>query len=275
MGERRTTNMQFSLTKLLLGVGLLIVASLAEPSDFFHEDSVVQEEARPFCTSYGPDDPKVTNQKQYDFKSTDALKNDEFMKLVEKARRNCRPQGGTIKISRGLESRRCLKKGQAYTVCFSSLDPEHVGYKGKRLTKKLRLKKYHYKLVQQGKTEWELRSTRQPYRRAIMIAGARVSQKDGELSDCVGGCNAADNPKEGCTLGHHRGGCFSHDLCSLYVGASGFFASRSCGDEAYDASSGALRVSKHLWTKASKGKRAKANGGFRGNEACYTPNDKW
>jgi|ERR1711998_2870 len=271
MGERRTTNMQFSLTKLLLGVGLLIVASLAEPSDFFHEDSVVQEEARPFCTSYGPDDPKVTNQKQYDFKSTDALKNEEFVKLVEKARRNCRPRGGTIKISRGLNSRRCLRKGQKYTVCFSSLNPDHVGYKvGKN-------GKHELKLAQQGKRAWERRSTRQPYRCAIMIAGARVSQKDGELSDCVGGCNAIDNAKEGCTLGHHRGGCFSHDLCSLYVGASGFFASRSCGDEAFDAGTGAFRVSKHLYKKGRHGRKAKAkaNGGFWGNEACYTPNDKW
>lgn len=65
----------------------------------------------------------------------------------------------------------------------------------------------------------------------IFVAGARGRRESGSV-DCMGGCNEGSTA---CNVRSHRGACFTHDLCSIVLDASGFTFHRECGDEAWAA----------------------------------------
>jgi len=71
----------------------------------------------------------------------------------------------------------------------------------------------------------------------IFVAGARGLRRRGGV-DCLGGCNEG---RSACNVRRHRGSCFTHDVCSLVLDATGFTSHRECGDEAAAAVRGAGR----------------------------------
>lgn len=69
----------------------------------------------------------------------------------------------------------------------------------------------------------------------IFVGGAPARRAGGSL-DCLGGCNEG---RTSCNVRAHRGACFTHDVCSIVMDASGFTFHRDCGDEAHAAVRGA------------------------------------